>query len=550
MRRRGTTNLDDIRRSLRLGMGPCQGGFCIYRATGILHAVDRLDGEQAAASLRGFLQERWKGVWPILYGDQLRQARLDDWIFQGLLDVEHLPGDGSCPTTSSARAATVDGRREAERVSHHDVIVVGTGLAGLTAAVRLAESGARVLVLAKGVGATHLSARHDRRARLRARARGAPGRGARRAARRAAGASLRARRRRRASARRSTGSERASPTGRSRPTPTPGGLEENLLLPTRGRRAAPVRGRAGDDGRAATCATARRSASSASARSRTSTRRCSPTTSSAGRGRRRRARSSSTSCPRAAPTSTRSASRAPSTTRRSAARSWRRSPRAGSARRSASPSPPCSASPTRTPSGRRSSTASAGASSRCRRCRRRCRGCALFAILRDALRRAGGSVLLNNVVVGAEREGARVSALRVRVGLREELRGADWVVLATGGFASGGLELDSRWAARETALGLPVRGVPAAGEERFRPATSTSSRSRAPASRSTTSCARSTRRRAGARERPRRRRDARRRRAVEGEVRRRAQPGDRPPRGRAGAGRDATTAAPAAAARS
>jgi glycerol-3-phosphate dehydrogenase len=91
MRRRGTTNLDDIRRNLRLGMGPCQGGFCIYRATGVLHAVDRLDGEEASGSLRGFLQERWKGVWPILYGDQLRQARLDDWIFQGLLDVEHLP---------------------------------------------------------------------------------------------------------------------------------------------------------------------------------------------------------------------------------------------------------------------------------------------------------------------------------------------------------------------------------------------------------------------------------------------------------------------------
>jgi glycerol-3-phosphate dehydrogenase len=91
MRRRGSESLDDIRRSLRLGMGPCQGGFCIYRATGILHAVDRLDAAEADDSLRDFLQERWKGVWPILYGDQLRQARLDDWIFQGLLDVEHLP---------------------------------------------------------------------------------------------------------------------------------------------------------------------------------------------------------------------------------------------------------------------------------------------------------------------------------------------------------------------------------------------------------------------------------------------------------------------------
>ena len=91
IRRRGTTNLDDIRRSLRLGMGPCQGGFCIYRATGILHGVGDLDAEEAADSLRGFLQERWKGVWPILYGDQLRQARFDDWVFQGLLDVEHLP---------------------------------------------------------------------------------------------------------------------------------------------------------------------------------------------------------------------------------------------------------------------------------------------------------------------------------------------------------------------------------------------------------------------------------------------------------------------------
>jgi glycerol-3-phosphate dehydrogenase len=90
MRRRATTNLDDIRRQLRLGMGPCQGGFCMYRATGILHGLDGISAHQANGALLDFLQERWKGVRPILYGDQLRQARFDDWIFQGVLDVGHL----------------------------------------------------------------------------------------------------------------------------------------------------------------------------------------------------------------------------------------------------------------------------------------------------------------------------------------------------------------------------------------------------------------------------------------------------------------------------
>ena len=47
MTRTASTNLDDIRRQLRLGMGPCQGGFCIYRATGILHGHDGLSAEQA-----------------------------------------------------------------------------------------------------------------------------------------------------------------------------------------------------------------------------------------------------------------------------------------------------------------------------------------------------------------------------------------------------------------------------------------------------------------------------------------------------------------------
>lgn len=91
--RRTTTSLDDIRRSVRLGMGPCQGGFCIFRAAGTVHRLAEAAAVVANRSLLDFVQERWKGAQPVLYGDQLRQARFDEWIFQGVLDVGHLPGD-------------------------------------------------------------------------------------------------------------------------------------------------------------------------------------------------------------------------------------------------------------------------------------------------------------------------------------------------------------------------------------------------------------------------------------------------------------------------
>lgn len=96
-------------------------------------------------------------------------------------------------------------------------------------------------------------------------------------------------------------------------------------------------------------------------------------------------------------------------------------------------------------------------------------GMRVFATLRERLRRAGGAVIMNAVVTGADRSGSSLAALRVRTGLKEVRRGADRVVLATGGFASGGVELDSRWRGHEVALGLPVTGVPEPGDERFRP---------------------------------------------------------------------------------
>ena len=96
-------------------------------------------------------------------------------------------------------------------------------------------------------------------------------------------------------------------------------------------------------------------------------------------------------------------------------------------------------------------------------------GMRIWASLRDRLRGTATRIIHNAVVTGATTAGTRVTALEARVGLREAGHGADWVVLATGGFASRGLELDSSWQARETALGLPVSGMPDPGEDRFLP---------------------------------------------------------------------------------
>jgi glycerol-3-phosphate dehydrogenase len=80
-------DLDDIRRRLRLGMGPCQGGFCMYRAAGVMHEAG-VGAGRVNAVLEAFITERQKGVAPVVAGDQERQMRLDAWIFTGILGLE------------------------------------------------------------------------------------------------------------------------------------------------------------------------------------------------------------------------------------------------------------------------------------------------------------------------------------------------------------------------------------------------------------------------------------------------------------------------------
>lgn len=96
-------------------------------------------------------------------------------------------------------------------------------------------------------------------------------------------------------------------------------------------------------------------------------------------------------------------------------------------------------------------------------------GMRVYRALKAALARAGGRIVLNAAVVGAERSDGRLSAVRAQVAGRENGYAADWFVLATGGLASGAIALDSHGTARETVLGLPLARAPGPDDEHFRP---------------------------------------------------------------------------------
>jgi glycerol-3-phosphate dehydrogenase subunit B len=96
-------------------------------------------------------------------------------------------------------------------------------------------------------------------------------------------------------------------------------------------------------------------------------------------------------------------------------------------------------------------------------------GLRVFRALRAALRSAGGRLLVHAAVVGAETDGRRVTAVVAESAARPVRHEAEAFVLASGGFATGGLDLDSTRAVRETVFGLPVAGLPESGSPSFAP---------------------------------------------------------------------------------
>ena len=90
-----------------------------------------------------------------------------------------------------------------------------------------------------------------------------------------------------------------------------------------------------------------------------------------------------------------------------------------------------------------------------------------YEILRSALRSASGRLVLGAEVISHERSGTRVSSVATHAAGRDLTYVADWYVLASGGFASGAIELDSQWVTHERVLDLALSGVPDADSPRF-----------------------------------------------------------------------------------
>ncbi len=84
----GVYSLTDIRLRTRLGMGTCQGAFCSVRTVGSLveHGIN-LEFSPTDSVCR-FMQERWKGARPALWGQQAREMEFGRAIYAGLLNLD------------------------------------------------------------------------------------------------------------------------------------------------------------------------------------------------------------------------------------------------------------------------------------------------------------------------------------------------------------------------------------------------------------------------------------------------------------------------------
>ena len=75
-----------LRRRTRIGMGTCQGELCACRAAGLLSEAHNCTAK-AKQDLIDFLNERWKGMSPVAWGESLRESQFSAWLYGGVCNL-------------------------------------------------------------------------------------------------------------------------------------------------------------------------------------------------------------------------------------------------------------------------------------------------------------------------------------------------------------------------------------------------------------------------------------------------------------------------------
>jgi glycerol-3-phosphate dehydrogenase len=72
----------------RVGKGPCQGSFCSLRMAAHMYDTGMLKNSEGVGELKDFLNERWRGMQPLLWGPAVSQAELQEALHCGLLGLD------------------------------------------------------------------------------------------------------------------------------------------------------------------------------------------------------------------------------------------------------------------------------------------------------------------------------------------------------------------------------------------------------------------------------------------------------------------------------
>ena len=86
LKERKLKDLRDLLHRTRLAKGTCQGGFCIYRLLGVMHDLGMVENNSNKI-LKEFLEERWKGIRPILWGTSIKEEELIESIYKGIFNL-------------------------------------------------------------------------------------------------------------------------------------------------------------------------------------------------------------------------------------------------------------------------------------------------------------------------------------------------------------------------------------------------------------------------------------------------------------------------------